>query len=114
MKTLLVLTLLVPLVGLGVWNSPKAVRDEGYSVVRSMKLTGKLLTVPAVMIDEAIEYQPVKADACPWAEYTAGRVKTADEIAKQKAEWAGEYGTGSLWEHALSSKSAPDGNRHAY
>lgn len=84
MKTLLVLAALVGLVGLvglGVWNSPKAAHDEGYSVVRTMKLTGELVNMSSVIIDEAIVYEHVKADEIPWAEYTEG-VKNADEIAK--------------------------------
>lgn len=125
MKTLLVLAALVTLVGLGVWNSPKAEHDEGYSVVRTMKLTGDLVNIPSVIVDEAIVYEPVKADAIPWAEYTEG-VKSADEIANQQAEWAGEeYGSVflpgaemqevSTYRHATPIKEkAPENHEFAY
>lgn len=96
MKTMMILAFIL-LVAVGVWNSPKAAHDDGYSVVRSMKLTGEVLSISSVLVDEAIVYEPVKAEAVPWAAYTEGRVKTADEIAKRQAEWAGdEYGNAYL------------------
>lgn len=96
MKTMMILALIL-LVAVGIWNSPKAAHDDGYSVVRSMKLTGEVLSISSVLVDEAIVYEPVKAEAVPWAEYTDCRVKTANEIAKRQAEWAGDkYGNAYL------------------
>lgn len=98
MKTLLVLTLLVAIVGLGVWNSPKAVHEPAPYVTETHldKLGGEI----QVLSDGTITGQQPWQRECTkewaewwgegtpqWAEYTAGRAKAADEIAKQEAEW---------------------------
>lgn len=144
MKTLLVLALLVVLVGLGVWNSPKGEPSVLFfqAEISAEHDTEFQLGMDA---DGQPQMRGESGDVIAWAEYTAGRAKNADEIAKQQAEWAGEeygnvflpgaemremttgdgqwFGDGSkgsetdtqpLWLQSLSSKSASDGDRHAY
>lgn len=99
MKTLLVLTLLVALVGLGVWNSPKDVHEPAPYVTATYldKLGGEIQVLSDGTItgqqpwqrEGTKEWAEWWGEGTPqWAEYTAGRVKTADEIAKAQAELA--------------------------
>lgn len=99
MKTLLVLTLLVALVGLGVWNSPRW-EDEPAPYVaatfvddlgREITVTpdGDIASLQPWQREGTKEWAEWHGKGTPqWAEYTAGRVKTADEIAKAQAELA--------------------------
>lgn len=98
MKTLLVLTLLVALVGLGVWNSPKW-EDEPAPYVaatfvddlgREITVTpdGDITSLQPWQREGTKEWAEWWGEGTPqWAEYTAGRVKTADEIAKAQTDW---------------------------
>lgn len=94
MKTLLVLTLLVSLVGLGVWNSPKwedepapyvaatFVDDLGREV--AVLSDGNITSLQPWQREGTKEWAEWHGKGTPqWAEYTAGRVKSADEIAQQ-------------------------------
>lgn len=115
MKTLLVLAMLVGLVGLGVWNSPKG---EPSVLFYQAEISAEHDTEFQLGMDA--DGQPQmrgeSGDVIPWAEYTGGRVKNADEIAKQQAEWAGEeYGNvflpgAEMQEVSTSGNATPIGN----
>lgn len=81
MKTLLVLTLLVALVGLGVWNSPKG-EPSVLFFEAELNTDGPTEFQLGMDADGKPEMRNGSGDVIQWAEYTAGRVKTADEIAK--------------------------------
>lgn len=86
MKTLLVLTLLVAIVGLGVWNSPKG---ESNVLFFEAELNTDGPTEFQIGADAAGKPQihDGSGEVIPWAEYSAS-VKNADDVAKRGAEWA--------------------------
>lgn len=134
MKTLLVLTLLVALVGLGVWNSPgregewDSATSAPYVAATFVDDLGREITVTPD--GDITSLQPWQREGTKewaewhgkgtpqWAEYTDGRAKNADEIAKQEAEWAGkEYGGvflpgAEMHEVSTYRDPTPMGERH--
>jgi len=147
MKTLLVLTLLVALIGLGVWNSPKMETHPVGSVVESVDITGSVLDGRGLsnavimewhdkpMVDEAVpfvyaaklsdfktqeqfetDYSQIYLPGAEMQDVSTYRDATPigeDAPENHEIAYSGLWGR-SQWEHALSSKSAPDGDRHAY
>lgn len=99
MKTLFVLTALIALVTLGVWNSPNGdgewasttsaphvaatfVDDLGREV--AVLSDGNITSLQPWQREGTKEWAEWHGKGTPqWAEYTAGRVKSADEIAQQ-------------------------------
>ncbi len=95
MKTMMILVLIL-LVAVGVWNSPPRVPSVLFF---EAELSAKHDTEFQLGVDADGQPQMCgqSGDVIPWAEYTEGRVKTADEIAKRQAEWAGDkYGNAFL------------------
>lgn len=86
MKTMMILALIL-LVAVGIWNSPPRVTGVVYVTASDLE----------PYMDESGDITIDTETLVPMAKYTEGHAKTANEIAKRQAEWAGDkYGNAYL------------------